>query len=319
MEDLLKEEFGCNELRSIGNVGVKQRAKKNANVFSLNGEKVFVKCNALKGSRTMYEGEYVSLTKLGHVNVVKAPKPIKVFGRGDNSFFVMEYLEINPVIKKAALLGEKLAQLHLQNENLRIQDVKNRSILGRRTSQFVDKFGFDVSTSCGLVSTNNEWADDWLTFYARNRLKPQIDLVVSTFQDRKVASFWSGIERLLPKIFIDDLNIIPSLLHGDFWEGNIGEIVNTGKTEAESQLCIFDPASFYGHSEFDLALLHLHGGFHSQFFEAYHNILPKLPGFEKRLKVYMLFHILNGWNHFGSGFQTSTIALMKEISDVCQT
>ncbi|XP_076809859.1 ketosamine-3-kinase-like isoform X2 [Clavelina lepadiformis] len=292
MEDLLKEEFGCNELRSIGNVGVKQRAKKNANVFSLNGEKVFVKCNALKGSRTMYEGEYVSLTKLGHVNVVKAPKPIKVFGRGDNSFFVMEYLEINPVIKKAAR---------------------------RRTSQFVDKFGFDVSTSCGLVSTNNEWADDWLTFYARNRLKPQIDLVVSTFQDRKVASFWSGIERLLPKIFIDDLNIIPSLLHGDFWEGNIGEIVNTGKTEAESQLCIFDPASFYGHSEFDLALLHLHGGFHSQFFEAYHNILPKLPGFEKRLKVYMLFHILNGWNHFGSGFQTSTIALMKEISDVCQT
>ncbi|CAK8684798.1 unnamed protein product [Clavelina lepadiformis] len=292
MEDLLKEEFGSNELRSIGNAGVKRRAKRNANVFSLNGEKVFVKCNALKGSRTMYEGEYVSLTKLGHVNVVKAPKPIKVFGRGDNSFFVMEYLEINPVIKNAAR---------------------------RRTSQFVDKFGFDVSTSCGLVSTNNEWVDDWLTFYARNRLKPQIDLVVSTFQDRKVTSFWSGIERLLPKIFTDDLNIIPSLLHGDFWEGNIGEIVNTGKTEAESQLCIFDPASFYGHSEFDLALLHLHGGFHSEFFEAYHNILPKLPGFEKRLKVYMLFHILNGWNHFGSGFQTSTIALMKEISDVCQT
>ena len=52
--------------------------------------------------RTMYEGELASLTKLQQTNIIKVPKPIKIINRGEMSFFVLEYLLINPLRKQAA-------------------------------------------------------------------------------------------------------------------------------------------------------------------------------------------------------------------------
>ncbi|UYV81823.1 hypothetical protein LAZ67_20002625 [Cordylochernes scorpioides] len=56
---------------------------------------------------------------------------------------------------------------------------------------------------------------------------------------------------------------------------------------------IFDPASFYGHSEFDLSIASMFGGFSHDFFDAYHQLIPKEQGFENRQKLYELFHYLN--------------------------
>lgn len=39
----------------------------------------------------------------------------------------------------------------------------------------------------------------------------------------------------------DDIEIRPSLLHGDLWSGNIGT--------AEGNPSIFDPATYWGHHE----------------------------------------------------------------------
>ena len=58
---------------------------------------------------------------------------------------------------------------------------------------------------------------------------------------------------------------------------------------------IFDPASFYGHHEFDLAIAGMFGGFNRQFYDAYHSLLPKAPGFAARHKLYTLFHYINHW------------------------
>lgn len=60
-------------------------------------------------------------------------------------------------------------------------------------------------------------------------------------------------------------------------------------------LVIFDPASFYGHHEFDLAGATLFGGFTKEFFDAYHRHMPKAPGFGGRQKLYQLFHCLCVW------------------------
>jgi len=60
-------------------------------------------------------------------------------------------------------------------------------------------------------------------------------------------------------------------------------------------LVIFDPASFYGHHEFDLAGATLFGGFTREFFDAYHRLIPKAPGFGGRQKLYQLFHCLCVW------------------------
>ena len=58
---------------------------------------------------------------------------------------------------------------------------------------------------------------------------------------------------------------------------------------------IFDPASYYGHSEYDLGISYLFGGFNSHFYNAYHKVIPKAPGFEGRKELYKLFHYLNHW------------------------
>ena len=57
----------------------------------------------------------------------------------------------------------------------------------------------------------------------------------------------------------------------------------------------FDPASFYGHHEYDLAIAGMFGGFTRAFYDAYHKEIPKEKGFDKRHELYKLFHHLNHW------------------------
>ena len=43
------------------------------------------------------------------------------------------------------------------------------------------------------------------------------------------------------------------MVHGDLWIGNIGATVEGA--------VVFDPACFFGHSEFDLAITGMFGGY----------------------------------------------------------
>ena len=58
---------------------------------------------------------------------------------------------------------------------------------------------------------------------------------------------------------------------------------------------IFDPASFYGHHEYELGIMTMFGGFNDRFWNKYFSIIPKSKGFSKRHKLYELFHNLNHW------------------------
>ena len=58
---------------------------------------------------------------------------------------------------------------------------------------------------------------------------------------------------------------------------------------------VYDPASFYGHHEFDLAIADMFGGFTEEFYSEYHGLIPKAPGFLNRHKLYILFHYVNHW------------------------
>jgi fructosamine-3-kinase len=78
-------------------------------------------------------------------------------------------------------------------------------------------------------------------------------------------------------------------------------------------LVIFDPASFYGHAEFEFGIATMFGGFPNSFFKAYHEVIPKAQGFEKRLELYQLFHYLNHWNHFGGGYRSSALSIMRRL------
>ena len=181
---------------------------------------------------------------------------------------------------------------------------KNEEFVGK-SCEYVDKFGFSEPTCCGFIPQDNTWKDNWVEFYAQNRLFYQVQKLEQSCGDRDLISLWPQVERKIPMLFSSDLKIFPALLHGDLWAGNAGE--------SATEPCIFDPASFYGHSELELSISHMFDGFSFEFFTAYHKLIPKATGFERRQVLYKLYHYLNHWNHFGSSYKGKSISLMKQI------
>ncbi|XP_030063897.1 ketosamine-3-kinase isoform X2 [Microcaecilia unicolor] len=257
----------------------------------------------------MFEGEMASLESVLQTNTVRVPKPIKVIDLpGGGSAFVMEHMEMKSLNRYSAQLGEKLADLHLHNQRLGEKLKKEGSTVGKGAGQsepkFIDKFGFSVVTCCGYLPQVNDWQSDWVTFYARQRIQPQMEMIEKGSGDREARELWSQLQLKIPEMF-KDMEIVPALLHGDLWGGNVAE--------DDTNPIIFDPASFYGHSEYELGIAGMFGGFGSTFYSAYHSKIPKAPGFEKRLKLYQLFHYMNHWNHFGSGYRGSSLSIMRNL------
>uniref|UniRef100_A0A8D1RUH2 protein-ribulosamine 3-kinase n=1 Tax=Sus scrofa TaxID=9823 RepID=A0A8D1RUH2_PIG len=260
-------------------------------------------------ARRMFEGELASLTAILKTGTVRVPKPIKVLDApGGGSLLVMEHLDMRSLGSHAATLGVQLADLHLDNKRLGETLQKEAGTVGKGGGQverpFVDQFGFDVVTCCGYLPQVNEWQDDWPTFFARHRLQAQLDLIEKDYADREARELWSRLQVKIPDLFCG-LEIVPALLHGDLWSGNV----------AEDDLgpVVYDPASFYGHSEFELAIALMFGGFPRPFFTAYHRKVPKAPGFDRRLLLYQLFNYLNHWNHFGRQYRSPSLGTMRKL------
>ncbi|XP_060027672.1 ketosamine-3-kinase isoform X1 [Erinaceus europaeus] len=314
MEALLSRELGCSFVRTTGHSG--GGCISQGQSYDTDRGRVFVKMNSKSEAKRMFEGEMASLSAILKTGTVKVPKPLKVLDApGGGSMLVMEHLDMRYLSSHAAKLGSQLAELHLHNKKLGDALQKEASTVDKVVSllrkgggqvelPFVEQFGFDVVTCCGYLPQVNDWQEDWVAFYAQQRIQPQMDMVEKGSGDREARELWAALQLKIPGLF-RDVDITPALLHGDLWGGNVAE-------DASGPI-IFDPASFYGHSEYELAIAGMFGGFSSSFYSAYHSRIPKAPGFEKRLQLYQLFHYLNHWNHFGSGYKGSSLNIMRNL------
>ncbi|KAG6729324.1 hypothetical protein I3842_01G022300 [Carya illinoinensis] len=102
----------------------------------------------------------------------------------------------------------------------------------------------------------------------------------------------------------DNVAIEPCLLHGDLWSGNIS-------SDRSGEPVILDPACYYGHSEAEFGMSWC-AGFAGSFYNAYFEVMPKQPGFEKRKDLYMLYHYLNHYNLFGSSYRSSAMSIIDD-------
>ena len=126
--------------------------------------------------------------------------------------------------------------------------------------------------------------------------------------DEEIQRLWMKLRSGISQFF-EGATLFPSLLHGDLWSGNM--------TQSGSEPILFDPASFFGHHEYDLAIGKMFGGFGSEFHKSYHNIIPKEPGFERRSELYQLFHCLNHWNLFDdSHYRSQSLGTIKNLLNV---
>ncbi|KAM8845165.1 ketosamine-3-kinase [Spinachia spinachia] len=307
MEAKLKKELGCAMLKATGHSG--GGCISEGQSYDTDTGRVFVKINHKSEAKLMFDGERASLEAILKTETVKVPKPVKVVELDTGGcVLVMEHLDMSGLTKYSKQLGEQLADLHVHNKRQLEKIHKEQQTVGKGAGQMevavVEKFGFSVPTCCGYLSQKNEWQDDWVMFYCQQRLQHQLNMVEKSSGDREARELWAKLQLKIPQFF-KDIVIVPALLHGDLWGGNVAQCA-MGPV-------IYDPASFYGHSEYELGIAGMFGGFNSSFYSAYHEKIPRAPGFENRNQLYQLFHYLNHWNHFGGDYRGSSISIMKKL------
>uniref|UniRef100_A0A9J2Q6C5 protein-ribulosamine 3-kinase n=1 Tax=Ascaris lumbricoides TaxID=6252 RepID=A0A9J2Q6C5_ASCLU len=281
-------------------------------------------------AKRMFDGEFASLDAMYRTHTIRVPKPIKSISSGGRSCLVTEYISLNGP-SKPAQLGKDLARMHIHNANLLAEKEHASGFVGgaEKGPTPVTQFGFDIPTCCGYLPQNNDWCDDWVARVHGNHSEKgptpvtQFGFDIPTCcgylpqnndwcddwvkrGDRELMSLWPQLERKIPEYFKDCGPIIPSILHGDLWSGNYAY--------CESGPVIFDPASFYGHSEYEMGIMTMFGGFGGAVYSAYHDVIPKQKGADKRIQLYELYHHLNHWNHFGGGYRGGSLSIMQSLS-----
>uniref|UniRef100_A0A915PLX2 protein-ribulosamine 3-kinase n=1 Tax=Setaria digitata TaxID=48799 RepID=A0A915PLX2_9BILA len=267
---------------------------------------IFVKFNDNEKASEMFNGEFASLQALLDTNTIRVPKPVKIFSVGNDCCLAMELLDLRGA-SNSEELGTSIARLHLYNKLLMEKSKNAQSTVGgtEKQSKPIEKFGFHTLTYSGYFPLINNWSDNWVEFYSQNRLKKIIDTIVENTGDRELLTLWPKLEQKIPEYF-KDCEIYPCLLHGDLWSGNYS-FTKDGPV-------IYDPASFYGHSEYEFGILTMFGGFDRTFHTSYHKLIPQTAGFTERVLLYQLFHHLNHWYHFGAGYKQGALNLMRKLS-----
>ncbi len=232
------------------------------------GARVFVK--SYDDDAGLVDGEAFMLRYLAEKG---APAPA-VLHAGDG-LLVLEWLDQNGADANAADedAGRALARLH---------------------NVCAEQYGFDRDVAIGPLPQPNGWMDDWPGFFAERRIAYMTGLcrdanVIDQAMAMRLDGFAQKLAALLP--------VAPqaSLLHGDFWSGNV--LRASGRATG-----FIDPALYYGHGEVDLAFAGMFGGIGEPFYVAYGEIRPRQEGWEERRAIYRLWPALVHVRLFGASY-----------------
>lgn len=246
----------------------------------------FVKLNQAR-ELPMFEAEFESLEVIAATKSIRAPAPIAVGKTMDKSWLMLEDMEMGYACDDK-LLGQNLAEMHLHGGK---------------------SFGWTADNFIGTTAQPNTRTQDWVMFWSECRLGYQLELAArSGFSRRAVVKGHQLQQRL--GVFFENYQPLPALLHGDLWSGN-------WSGGPEGRPVIFDPASYYGDHESDLAMMTLFGSPSALFFDAYKAVFPIDSGYARRALLYNLYHVLNHFNLFGGGYGRQAESMIDRLlSDI---
>ena len=251
-------------------------------------ERFFVKASTDRHA-SMLDAEADGLRALRSTNAIRVPQVVAELTVGGVSILVLEGLEFARA-RDGAELGRALAGLH-------------RATPQRGPNE--ERFGWSRDNFIGGTAQHNEWSDDWCTFWREQRLAPQMALAARHAFD---GEFMRNGERLLGKLasLLRNHDPGPSLLHGDLWSGNAGTLLS-------GEAVIFDPATYVGDREADIAMTELFGGFGADFYAAYGEEWPLSSDYAVHRDVYNLYHVLNHLNLFGRGYLAQVERMVEQL------
>jgi len=230
----------------------------------------------------MFEAEFLGLQELAAAKAIRVPLPLCTGTADGQSYIVMEYIPLGGSGSNA-VAGEQLAALH------------------RRQAE---AFGWQRDNTIGSTHQPNDWTADWVDFWRQHRLGFQLEEAAR----KGLGSHLQRLgENLLERFSVlMDHDPVPSLLHGDLWGGNLSH-------DAQGHPVIYDPATYYGDREAEIAMTELFGGFGAAFYDAYNAVWPLDSGYATRKTFYNLYHILNHANMFGGGYVGQAQRMMERL------
>lgn len=230
----------------------------------------FVKLNDRAGV-DMFRAEWTALEHLLNTQTLKLPRPVCCGTTVSSSFLVLEYIALGHAGDQDwHMLGRQLAHLHMGSAQ--------------------PMYGWDEDNFIGTTVQPNIWHKKWATFFAEQRIGWQLQLL------NEKGIHFGDIEEITGAIKNRLAGHQPraSLLHGDLWRGNLGF--------DDQQGVLFDPASYFGDRETDIAMTELFGQFPSSFYQGYDAVWPRDEGYRERRDIYNLYHLLNHVNLFGEAY-----------------
>ncbi|KAL8769839.1 MAG: hypothetical protein Q9209_004277 [Squamulea sp. 1 TL-2023] len=278
-----------------GSSGFNSTAKITTTLPNNTRKQFFMKSAPGKAAETMFRGEHASLNAIHHVVPSLCPATLATGVADDGkAFLVTEFLDMSSSSSSSSAaakgkehsgmsLAAKLAKLHTTPAP--IPDGYSQPM-----------FGFPEPTCCGDTAQPNDYKSSWATFFAENRLLAVLqECEANHGEDDEFRSLVTQIvEAVVPRLLGDEhLNdgkgVVPVVVHGDLWSGNHGKGVIGGEGAVED--VVFDPSACYGHSEYELGIINMFGGFGKGFFEEYHRLCPKtepVEEYEDRVTLYEL-------------------------------
>ena len=169
-----------------------------------------------------------------------------------------------------------------------------------------DSFGRPDLQTTGSLALPNSRHDNWPDFYSSCRLLPLAKIAF----DRQVldSGIINGIERIAANLAtFAAADEVPALLHGDLWAGNrlVDQLGNSW---------LIDPAAHGGHREFDIAMMHLFGGYSEECFDAYNDVYPLETDWQQRVPLHQLAPLLVHAIKFGGHYVTAVERVVDKFT-----
>lgn len=279
ISSVTQSSFNAQQITAVGGGCINQ-----AYCIADEKQRFFIKLNTAQ-SLPMFEAEAAGLKELVQTDTIRVPHPI-CCGQNDNTaWLVLEYIQFsNNARGNAADLGAGLAAMHHTH---------------------AAKFGWIRDNTIGDTPQINTQSFDWLFFWRTHRLGYQLELAKTNGYTGKLQNLGEQLLIELDQFFCGS-SPQASLLHGDLWSGNYS-------FDDMGQPVLFDPATYYGDREADIAMTELFGGFPNNFYSAYRHEYPLDSGYNVRKVVYNLYHILNHLNLFGGSYRNQAEQMINRL------